>query len=123
MSGLGLAAFMVGAGTLHFVAPETYARIVPRVLGHARGLVAVTGVAEIVAGALVGVPRTRRLGGWVTLGLLVAVWPANFQMAFDGGIPGASFPANSAVLSWLRVPLQVPLFVWAYRQTRPATRG
>jgi uncharacterized membrane protein len=59
----------------------------------------------------------------VALVLFVVVWPANIQMALDGGIPGAGFPANSAVLSWLRVPLQLPLFVWAYRQTRPAAAG
>jgi hypothetical protein len=41
-------------------------------------------------------------------------------MALDGGLAGAGFPANSAVLSWLRVPLQVPMLVWAYRQARPA---
>ena len=111
---------MVAAGTLHFVIPHSYQRIVPRILGHSRSLVAVSGVAEIVAGGLLAVPRTRRLGAWLTLGLLVGVWPANIQMALDGGIAGAGFPANSAVLSWLRVPLQVPLWVWAWRYTRPS---
>jgi uncharacterized membrane protein len=111
---------MVAAGVLHFVIPGSYRRIVPRVLGHARALVAVTGVIEMAAGALVAVPRTRRAGAWLTLVLLVVVWPANIQMALDGGIAGAGFPANSALLSWLRVPLQLPLFAWAYRQTRPA---
>jgi uncharacterized membrane protein len=105
------------------VVPSSYQRIVPRVLGHAAGMVAVSGVVEIGAGVLVAVPRTRRLGAWVALVLFVVVWPANIQMALDGGIPGAGFPANSAVLSWLRVPLQLPLFVWAYRQTRPAAAG
>ena len=111
---------MVAAGALHFVIPRSYERIVPRVLGHARGLVAASGVAEIVAGAMVAVPRTRRAGAWASLALFVVVWPANIQMALDGGIAGAGFPGNSAVLSWLRVPLQVPLFVWAYRQARRA---
>ncbi|HEX3623707.1 MAG TPA: hypothetical protein VHT97_15440 [Acidimicrobiales bacterium] len=110
---------MVAAGVLHFVIPTSYQRIVPRALGHARTLVAVTGVVEIVAGVLVAIPRTRRLGAWLTLVLLVVVWPANVQMALDGGVAGAGFPAGSALLSWLRVPLQLPLFVWAYRQTRP----
>jgi uncharacterized membrane protein len=110
---------MVGAGMLHFVIPGSYARIVPRVLGHARGLVAVTGAAELLAGALLAVPRTRRAGAWLTFGLLVGVWPANLQMALDGGIAGAAFPLSSATVAWARVPLQVPLLVWAWRQTRP----
>lgn len=111
---------MVAAGLLHFVIPRSYARIVPRPLGHARGLVAVTGVAEVLAGILLAVPRTRRAGAWMTLGLLLAVWPANIQMAVDGGLAGAPFPAGSAVAAWLRVPLQVPLIVWAYGLARPA---
>lgn len=111
---------MVAAGLLHFVIPASYQRIVPRLIGHARTLVAVSGVIEVVAGVLLAVPRTRRVGAWLTLVLLVVVWPANIQMALDGGIAGAGFPADSALLSWLRVPLQVPLVVWAYRLTGPA---
>ena len=111
---------MVAAGLLHFVIPRSYARIVPRPLGHARALVAVSGVAEIGAGMLIAVPRTRRLGAWMALVLLLAVWPANFQMALDGGVAGAGFPADSALLSWVRVPLQVPMLLWAYRQARRA---
>ena len=113
-----LAAFMVGAGALHFVIPRSYQRIVPRFLGHAPLLVAATGVAEIGAGVLLAVPATRRLGAWLSVVLLVVVWPANVQMALDGGLPGAGFPAGSAVVAWLRVPLQAPLVVWALRQAR-----
>jgi uncharacterized membrane protein len=111
---------MVAAGLLHFVIPRSYARIVPPALGHARSLVAVTGVAEIVAGALLALPRTRRIGAWATLVLLVVVWPANLKMALDGGLAGAGFPLDSPSVAWVRVPLQVPLLVWAWRQTRPA---
>ena len=113
---------MVGAGALHFVVPRSYQRIVPRFLGHAPLLVAVTGVIEIGAGVLLAVPATRRLGAWLSVALLVVVWPANVQMALDGGIPGAGFPTGSPVVAWLRVPLQAPLVVWALRQARRAPR-
>jgi uncharacterized membrane protein len=109
---------MVAAGAFHFLIPRSYARIVPRFLGHARGLVAVTGVAEVVAGALLAVPGTRRAGAWLTCALLVGVWPANLQMALDGGIVGAGFPLGSAAVAWARVPLQAPLLAWAWRHTR-----
>jgi hypothetical protein len=33
----------------------------------------------------------------------------------DGGLGGGSFPANSAVAAWLRLPLQVPLVLWTLR--------
>lgn len=109
---------------LHFVVPRSYQRIVPRVLaGAAPELVAVSGLIEMAAGVLVAFPRTRRLGGWMGVAVLVTVWPANLQMAMDGGVPGAGFPAGSALVSWLRVPLQAPLIVWAYRQTRRPLSG
>ena len=91
----------------------------PRPLGHAPLLVAASGALQIAAGALLALPRTRRLGGWVAVVVLVGVWPANVKMALDGGIPGAAFPAGSPLVWWLRVPLQLPLIAWAHRQTRP----
>src|ERR1035437_2949307 len=77
------------------------------------------GVAEIICALLLLTPRTRRLGAWATVALLVAVLPANVQMALDGGYPDAPFPANSAVGAWLRLPLQVPLVWWALSLRRP----
>lgn len=117
MSRAGLSVVLVGAGILHFVIPRSYQRIVPRFLGHAPFLVAASGVVELLAGALVAVPRTRRLGAGVAFLLFIVVWPANVQMAIDAGRPDAGL---SALITWLRVPLQIPLLVWAWRLARPA---
>ncbi len=117
-SPLAFAAFMGTAGVLHFVVPETYASIVPGVFGRPRALVAVTGVAEIVAAGLLISRRTQRAGAWLSMGLLVAVFPANVKMALDGGLEGYGFPLGSPVVAWLRLPLQVPLVVWAWRVAR-----
>jgi uncharacterized membrane protein len=122
-SPLVLSAFMVGAGLMHFVVPDSYARIVPRALGHARFLVAATGVAEVAAGALLVSPRTRRAGAWFSLAILVGVFPANVQMALDGGISGHGFPLGSPVVAWLRLPLQAPLIVWAWRNAGRSEAG
>lgn len=115
---MALAVFLVGAGTVHFLIPSSYERIVPRLLGHSRALVLVSGAAEVAAGLLVAVPRTRRVGAWLAVGLLVAVFPANVQMAIDGGLPGAGFPLGSPVVAWVRLPLQVPLVLWALSHAR-----
>ena len=112
---LGMAGLLAGSGTLHLVAPGFYRRVVPRVLGHADAVVAVSGVCELACAALLLIPATRRLGALATAALLVAVFPANVQMALDGGLDGASFPANNAAAAWLRLPLQVPLVLWALR--------
>ena len=119
-SRLALAGLLLGTGTLHFLATASYERIVPGVLGtsHARMLVLVSGAAEIVAGGLLTFDRTRRLGAGLAAGLFVVVFPANVQMAVDGGIAGAGFPLGSPVVAWLRLPLQVPLVWWALTLTR-----
>jgi uncharacterized membrane protein len=116
----GLTALIGGSGVLHFVVPRSYQRIVPAPLAEWRGgVVALSGVAEIICALLLLTPRTRRLGAWATVALLVAVFPANVQMALDGGYPDAPLPANSAVGAWLRLPLQVPLVWWALSLRRP----
>lgn len=123
LSAVGLAALIGGSGVLHLVVPAPYRRIVPRPLSAWSGqVVAASGVAEIACAALLLSPRTRRHGGLATSLLLAAVFPANVQMALDGGYPDAPFPANSAVAAWLRLPLQVPLVLWALRlRRRPGT--
>ena len=106
---------MTAAGSLHFVLPDTYARIVPSGLGDARAVVAASGLAEVAAGALLAIPRTRRLGGWCTAAVLVAVFPANVQMARDATASGDTVPM---LLTWARLPLQVPLVLWALAHAR-----
>lgn len=109
-----LIAVLVGAGILHFVIPRLYEKIVPRMFANPRRVVYVSGLAELLCGSMLAVPKTRRLGTWSTLILFVAVYPANIRMAMDAGRP-------HDVLSWgawLRLPLQFPLFAWAYRHTR-----
>ena len=118
---LGLAAFLLVAGLAHFVVPRSYERIVPRMLGDPSFWVRWSGVAEIGCAALVAHPRTRRPGALAAIALFVAVFPANVQMALDGGIAGASFPLGSAAVAWARLPLQVPLVLWAGRVARSSS--
>ncbi len=111
-----LAGFLLVAGVAHFVVPRPYRRIVPAVLADPAFWVRWSGVAEIACAALIAHPRTRRPGAMAAAVLFVAVFPANVQMAVDTG----------AVLAWLRLPLQIPLVVWAGRvagMTRPWTRS
>lgn len=117
-SRLLLAAFMVGAGILHLVAPRIYEPLIPGFLGSPRAWVYGSGVAEIAAGGLLAVPRTRRIGAWAVVAVLVGVFPGNAKMALDGGVPGASGVFGDPVVAWLRLPLQLPLIWWAYVHTR-----
>lgn len=106
----------VAAGTLHFVRPAMYEQIVPPSFGHARELVAISGVAEIAGGLGLLIPRTRRAAGYGLIALLLAVWPANISMALDAQKFAQVAPAWAL---WARVPLQVVLMWWMERASRP----
>jgi uncharacterized membrane protein len=110
----GLVALVGGSGVLHLATPRPYRRIVPAPLAEWRSeVVTASGYAEIACSLLLLAPRTRRIGAYATALLFVAVFPANVQMALDGGYADASFPANNTALAWLRLPLQAPLMWWA----------
>jgi len=118
LSLLGLCTLMGGSGLLHLLAPAPYRSIIPAPLrGQAATLVTVSGVIEIICAALLVVPRTRRFGAYAIAVLLVAVFPANIQMALDSkhGIAG--------ILTWLRLPLQAPLILWALSFRRGLNGG
>ena len=109
-----LAGVLAVAGLAHFIAPEPFEEIVPTPLAdHGELLVQVSGVAELACAAGLLVPKTRRAAAAATALLFVLVFPANVQMALDGG--GGRVPAWAA---WARLPLQVPLLWWALRIRR-----
>jgi len=115
-----LAAVMAAAGLSHFLVPRSYEQIVPHVLGAPGAWVRASGGVELGCAALLVGGRTRRIGGWLTAAVLVAVFPANVQMARDGGLAGHGFPLGSPVVAWLRLPLQLPLVMWARAVARRA---
>jgi uncharacterized membrane protein len=114
-----LAAFFIGAGLNHFIAPSFYLAIVPAYLPRPEMLVVLSGVAEIAGGAGLLSARTRVVAGWGLIALLLAVFPANVQAISSGmSIAGHALPAW---LLWARLPLQPVLIAWIYRAcVRPA---
>jgi uncharacterized membrane protein len=88
--------------------------IVPPALpGSARTWTYVSGVAELLVAAALFVPRFRRLGGLLAALLFIGVFPANMQMALDYQRAGKPLPAR--LVAFGRLPLQVPLVLWALR--------
>ena len=104
-----LAGLLTVTGSLHFIAPRPYAEIVPEQLPSPYGLVYASGVAEVLCAAGLAVPRTRRVAAWATAALFVVVFPANVKMALDSTDRSVLYQAGV----WARLPLQVPLVVWA----------
>ncbi len=111
-----LAALMIFAGVMHFVTPGVFVRIVPAWLPAPGALVAISGVCEILCGVGLLVPATRVWAAWALIALLVAVFPANVNMAVNR-IPFGRHAAPDWVL-WARLPLQAVLIAWAWRFTR-----
>lgn len=115
----GLAALLATSGVTHFARPQLYEGLVPHALGRRRELVHVSGVAELLCAAGLLVPRTRRVAGWASAGLLVAVFPANVQMSVDrgrrAGRTGDPAARATFVATLARLPLQWPLIRSALR--------
>jgi len=108
-----LALLFVIAGTLHFVFPSAYARIVPPMLPSPLLLVYVSGACEIAGGVGLLFASTREAAAWALAVLLVAVLPANVYMAWAHvQLAGAMVPSWAL---WARVPLQLPLVWWVLR--------
>jgi uncharacterized membrane protein len=106
-----LALGMVLAGTLHFLYPRAYARIVPAYLPAPLTLVYVSGVAEILGGLGLLLPQTRTFAAWGLVSLFIAVFPANVNMAVRRIGFGRRPPP--VWLLWARLPVQAALIAWA----------
>lgn len=115
---LGIVFF--GAGVNHFLMPRAYERIVPPSLkSRSRDLVAISGVAEMVAGLGVLLPWTRRPAGLGVIALLAAVFPANLYMARAP----EQFRRIPRWALYARLPLQPLMMWWAWSATKsPSSR-
>ena len=111
------AAIMTTAGMAHFVMPKPFEAIVPRWFPWRRQAVRWSGAAELTSGALLAVPRTSRAGAALTAATLVAVYPANVQMAVDATRGRPQVPAPTWV-TWVRVPMQLAMIRSAWKLTR-----
>jgi uncharacterized membrane protein len=115
-----MAAFYLFAGVNHFANPDFYLPMMPPYLPWHEALVFLSGVAEVIVGVGLLIPRTRLLAAWATIALLVAVFPANIHMAI-ADVPIGAPPESAGVMRWVRLPLQFVLMAWAWWYTRPDT--
>ena len=104
------------AGVCHFIYRDFFVSIVPPSLPWPAALVYISGVAAILLGGLLMAPRTARVAGWGLIALLIAVFPANVQMALHAD----RYPAIPAIALWIRLPLQGVLVALAYWFAEPA---
>ena len=95
--------------------------MMPPYLPNPEALNIISGAAEIAGGIGVLIPQTRVWAGWGLIALLVAVFPANLQVALHGwkGVNIAQW------LLWARLPFQpllIALVYWATIKRRCPTQ-
>jgi uncharacterized membrane protein len=119
-SRLGLAAFFLTAGLGHLTfARRFFESIVPGwVPGTAAQVNVVAGVAELAGGAAVLVPGAERHTRRYLIALLLAVFPANIQMAVAPQTMAVSRATPRWAL-WARLPLQGVAIWWVRTALRP----
>lgn len=103
------------AGLNHFRDPGFYLRMMPPYLPWHEALVAISGVIEIALGGALLSARLRPWAGLGIVALLVAVFPANLQMAMHP----EDFSDIPLFALYLRLPVQAGLIAWAWWATRP----
>jgi len=109
----------ITTGTLHFLRPEYFEQIVPDYLPAHHEIVLISGAAEIAGGVGAAFAPSRRWAGAWLIALLIAVFPANVNMAINSG----RFDSIAPALLWARLPLQVLLIWWVYRATHGPVPG
>jgi uncharacterized membrane protein len=114
-----LVGLLAGAGAAHVVAPKLFDAMVPEFLpGKQRTWTHASGVAELLLAAAVAVPQTRKAGALAAAGFFAGILPAHFKMAHDWRDKPTAFKAGA----YARIPLQVPLVLWAAKVGRDAGR-
>jgi uncharacterized membrane protein len=107
------------AGVMHFANPSFFDDIVPPDLPpNQRFWTYASGVAELIVGPMLLVPRWRRVGAIAAIALFVAVYPANLYMAWDW----RDRPLGERLVAYGRLPLQFVLIGLAARVIRGSTR-
>ncbi len=111
-----LAVLMVLAGLSHFFADGVYFKIYPPMLPYPATMVYFTGVAEVLGGIGLLIPRINQAAAWGLAILFIAVYPANINMAVNhihiDNIPDGNW------FQAIRLPFQFVLIAWAYWLTQ-----
>lgn len=99
---VAVASIFTTTGVLHFIIEKFFIAIVPKGLPNPKLLVQASGVAELLGAIGILIPGTRRVAGKGLIALLIAVFPANVNMAINAD----RFKQIPEWALWARLPLQ-----------------
>jgi uncharacterized membrane protein len=113
-----LAALFGTSGIVHLVRPKTFIDLIPKWIPGPRGVIYVSGVAELICA--VGLVQRSRWARAASVLVLVAVFPGNIQMAVTAASGRQDRLTWPQILTLARLPLQLVL-IWAALQTEPSS--
>lgn len=106
------------AGINHFISPESYLPIIPEYLPNPDLINLFAGIAEIILGIGLLIPKTRNIAAWGVVLMLIAFIPSHVYFiqigsCVDGGI------CTPEWIGWVRLIIIQPLLIaWAWIYTK-----
>jgi uncharacterized membrane protein len=110
---LSTAAIFVMIGLTHLRKPEQLTYMIPKFMPNSRLLVLLSGVAELVLGIGLLFSETRFLAAWGLILLLIAIFPANINVAVNNLPPPGGLPAKPWYV-WSRLLFQPVYILWIW---------
>ncbi|MHD0449146.1 DoxX family protein [Staphylococcus cohnii] len=108
---------LIFAGIAHFTKKEGFIRTVPEILPAQSFIVKFTGVLEVLFGILLWIKKGQSVTSKLLALFMVSVFPANINMAIKE-IPFQPGGKPNKLILWLRLPLQIPLIIGAFKLGR-----
>ncbi|MBD2704382.1 hypothetical protein IC229_27325 [Spirosoma sp. BT702] len=100
-------------GLSHLRKPEGLMYMIPGFLPNPRLLILLSGVAEIILAIGLLFPATRFLAAWGLIVLLIAIFPANINVAVNNLPPPGGLPAKPWYV-WSRLLFQPVYIIWIW---------
>ena len=110
-----LGVLFVILGINHFVDPDFYMKLMPGYLPLHYELVILSGITEVIAGAMLFYGPTVRLGAWGIVAMLVIFLLVHVHMIVHAEL----YPNVPLWVLWLRLVFQFLFIAWAWWYTRP----
>ena len=107
-----LSILYVTVGIKHFLNPDFFIAIMPPIIPLHKEFVFISGFFEILFGILILFKKTRLMGSWGLITLLILVFPANIYLYISETPREVLNISKTQAL--IRMPFQIPLIIIAY---------
>ena len=114
-----MAGIYMALGLVHLVKSSLYLAVMPNWLPFKMFLIYLSGVTEILLGALLIPVRTRMISAWLIIAMLVVFF---FVIHVPQAIAYYQTGNKYFILTLIRLPMQFLLIAWAWPYTSAASR-